>query len=198
MDILLNPNVAYLLLAGGLVCAVLSLLSPGTGVLEILALFTLVLAGVGIYSLPINLWAMAILIAGVVVFVISTRRPKDWYLLALAILALVVGSAFLFGGEEPVNPLLAAVVSALSAIFFWIAARKTMEARLARPDHDLGKLIGAIGEAKTPIQEDGSVQVAGELWSAHSANPIPTGARVRVTQREGFILEVEVVDSAKA
>ena len=35
MDFLQNPNVAYLLLAGGLVFAVLALAAPGTGVLEI-------------------------------------------------------------------------------------------------------------------------------------------------------------------
>jgi membrane-bound serine protease (ClpP class) len=93
-----------------------------------------------------------------------------------------------------VNPFLAATVSILSAGFFWVATQKVMQARSDRPTHDLGALEGAIGEAKSAIHEDGSVQVAGELWSARSQQPIPNGARVRVTRREGFILIVEAVD----
>ena len=54
-------------------------------------------------------------------------------------------------------------------------------------------MVGALGEAKTTISPKGSVQVNGELWSARSQMPIPAGAQVRVTGREGFILEVEVV-----
>ncbi len=54
MEFLQNPNITYLLLAGGLIFAVLALVSPGTGVLEIGALFILGLAGWGIayYNLP--------------------------------------------------------------------------------------------------------------------------------------------------
>lgn len=198
MNILMDPNIAYLLLAAGLVCAVLSLLTPGTGILELVALFALLLAGVSIYNLPINLWALIVLLVGAVLFLVSLRYPKRWYLLAGATLALVVGSAFLFVGDawwQPaVDPILATTVSVLSAGFFWLAARKTMEAWAARPTHDLGGLVGQIGEAKSPIHEDGSVQVAGELWSARSATPIPNGAMVRIVQREGFILEVEAID----
>jgi len=201
MDILLDPNIAYLLLAGGLICLVLSLLSPGTGVLELVALFALVLAGVGIYNLPFNLWALVILLVGAGLFILSLRRPKQWYLLLAASLALVIGSAFVFRGETwwrpAVNPLLAAIVAVLSACFFWIATRKTLEARLARPSHDLGSLVGTVGEARSRIHEEGSVQVAGELWSAHSDQPIPDGARVRVIGRDGFILKVEAVEPSQ-
>ena len=198
MDILLNPNVAYLVLAGGLIFAVLALLAPGSGILEIFALFTLLLAGWAIYNLPINAWALLILLAGVVLFFMAIRRPRTVALLIAAIVMLVLGSAFLFSSDvwwQPaVNPFLALVVSVLSAGFFWVAAQKVVEARNVRPTHDLGALDGAIGEAKSDIHDGGSVQVAGELWSARSQQPIPDGARVRVTGREGFILIVEAVN----
>ncbi|MBN2549882.1 MAG: hypothetical protein JXB15_12030 [Anaerolineales bacterium] len=195
MDFLLNPNIAYMLLAGGLVFAVLALLSPGTGVLEIGALFALLLAGWSVYNLPFNYWALALLVIGAVLFVSAIRRPKQVILLLVSILALVVGSAFLFRGETwwtpAVHPALAAVVSLLSASFFWLATRKTLEATLAQPSHDLSILIGAIGEARTRIDEEGSVQVGAELWSARSDRPITKGTQVRVVAREGFVLVVE-------
>jgi membrane-bound serine protease (ClpP class) len=114
------------------------------------------------------------------------------------ILALIVGSLFLFPGEvwyQPaVNPLLAVLVSVFSGGFLWLAANKILEAEARRPTHDLQALVGALGEAKTSIHPKGSVQVNGELWSAYSETPIPAGAQVRVTGREGFVLRVEAIE----
>jgi membrane-bound serine protease (ClpP class) len=195
MDFLLNPNVAYLLLAGGLVLVVLALLAPGTGLLEIGAFFVLMLAGWTMLNLPVNWWALAILVVGAVLFVLALRKPKQLILLVAAILALVIGSAFLFRSEHwwipAVNPFLAIITSMLSAGFFWIAARKILEAWQKRPSHDPDRLIGEYGEARTPIHEEGSVQIASELWSARSEQHIPNGKRVRVVGREGLVLLVE-------
>jgi membrane-bound ClpP family serine protease len=52
-------------------------------------------------------------------------------------------------------------------------------------------LIGKIGEARTKVEEEGSVQVDGELWSARSEKTIPAGSSIRVLRREGFVLIVE-------
>jgi membrane-bound serine protease (ClpP class) len=200
MELLQNPNVTYLLLAGGLIFAMLALAAPGTGVLEIVALFVLGLAGWGIATnnMPINAWSLVILAAGLVLFFLAVRRPKQWYLLVVSILAVVAGSAFLFRSQTwyipAVDPFLAAIVSLLSGGFFWIAARKVMEAASARPIHDLEALIGAKGEAKTHVFKEGSVQVEGELWSARSDQPIHSGAAVRVLERDGFTLKVEAVE----
>ena len=205
MDFLSNPNIAYLLLAGGLISAVLALVAPGTGVLELVAFAILALAGWSVYAyeLPVNWWALIVVVIGAVLFYFSvaTRKRYQMILLAVSILFIVLGSAFLFRSEEwwrpAVNPLLAATVSILSGGFFWLSARKVIEARKARPRHDLSALVGAIGEAKTPIHAEGSVQVSGELWSARSTAPIPQGAYVRVISREGFTLLVEAAESPK-
>ena len=193
-DILLNPNVAYLLLVAGFTFATLSLLAPGTGLLEIGALFALLLAGWGIYNLPVNFWALGVLLLGVFPFLLAVRRSGRLTFLGISILALVVGSAFLFRGEgwrPAVDPILALLVSVLVTGFFWVVVQKTLEAERARPTHDLDALVGSLGEAKTEVHMDGTVQVAGELWTARSAEPIPDGARIRVIGREGLILDVK-------
>ena len=199
MDILLNPNIAYLLLAGGVFFTVLAMLSPGTGVLEIFGLIMLVLAGFEIYNLSeiINWWSLLLLLAGFVLFFMALRHPKQWVYLAASIAALVVGSAFMFGSEEwwlpAVNPFLALAVSIFMGVFFWIAGRKIIEARSVRPTHDLEGLIGEFGVAKTDIHDEGSVQVSGELWTASSKEPIHEGMNVKVVARDGFVLVVEPV-----
>jgi membrane-bound serine protease (ClpP class) len=197
VDLLLNPNVAYLLLVAGLLLAALAVLSPGTGLLEIGALVALLAAGWGAYNLPVNLWALGVIVLGIVPFILAVRNSGRWLYLVLSIVALVVGSAFLFRGQgwQPaVHPVLALVVSALTAGFFWLVARKALEAENIRPSHDLTAVIGAIGEAKTDIYQEGTVQVAGELWSAYSDSPIPAETPVKVVGREGFILQVQPTD----
>lgn len=194
MDFLLDPNVAYLFLIGGVLLAMLALATPGTGLFEIGAFFSIALAGYAIYNLSFNGWALFLLLLGVVPFVYALQRPKREPFLILSILLFIVGSVFMFprtADQAGVSPLVAVVASALVAGFLWIAVRKSAEAAYVRPSHDLEGLVGQIGEAKTKVYDEGSVQVAGELWSARSEKPIPTGNPVRVIQRDGFVLIVE-------
>ena len=194
MDFLLDPNIAYLILLGGVLLAMMSLASPGTGLFEIGAFFCIALAGYAIYNLSFNWWALLLLGLSIVPFVYAIQKPKRELYLALSILLLIVGSVFMFprtAGQAVVNPIVAIISSGLVAGFLWIAVRKSVEATSARPTHDLSGLVGQIGEARTSVNEEGSVLVAGELWSARSAQPIPAGSSIRVLRREGFILIVE-------
>jgi len=194
-NFLLDPNMAYLFLVAGFSMALISLMAPGTGVLEIGALFSLLLAGWGIYTLPVNYWALAILILVVFPFIWAVRKSGQLVYLGVSIFALLIGSIFLFRGEmwwQPaVNPVLASVVSVLTGGFFWIVARKSLEAEAVIPSHDLSALVGSVGEAKSDIHHEGSAQVLGELWAVRSELPIPAGSIVRVIGRDGFILDVE-------
>jgi membrane-bound serine protease (ClpP class) len=194
MDFLLDPNVAYLILLGGVLLAMMALASPGTGLFEIGAFFCIALAGYAIYNLSFNWWALLLLGLSIVPFVYAIQKPKREPFLALSILLLIVGSVFMFprtADQAIVNPIVAIITSGLVAGFLWIAVRKSVEATSMRPSHDLAGLVGQIGEARTRVNDEGSVLVAGELWSARSEQPIPAGSSVRVLRREGFILIVE-------
>jgi len=194
MDFLLDPNIAYLILLGGVLLAMMSLASPGTGLFEIGAFFCIALAGYAIYNLSFNWWALLLLGLSIVPFVYAIQKPKRELYLALSISLLIVGSVFMFPRTEEqaiVNPVVAIIASALVAGFLWIAVRKSVEATSARPTHDLAGLVGQIGEARTKVNDEGSVLVAGELWSARSEKPIPAGSSIRVIRREGFVLIVE-------
>ena len=197
MDILLNPNIAYLFLVAGFMLGILAIITPGTGILEIGTLFAVILAGWAVYSLPINIWALLVLLLGVFPFIIAVRRSQQMNYLVLSALALVLGSAFLFRSDTwwrpAVNPFLALVTSVLTGGYFWLAVRKVLEAEQTTPAHDLTGLIGSEGEASTQIHEEGSVYVNREMWTARSTVPISEGSRVRVIRREGLILEVELI-----
>jgi membrane-bound serine protease (ClpP class) len=200
--ILLNPNVLYIFLVLGFLLVILAILTPGTGILEIGALFALFFTGWGIFNAPVNVWAVVLVILGAAPFVILVRRRGGRTYLALSLAALFVGAAFLFRGaawwQPAANPLLMLLVTALGAGYLWIAAVKVLESESSRPSHDLSGLIGAVGEAKTDVYGEGSIQVHGELWSARSLTPIAAGAQVRVTGREGFILEVAAIEEQRS
>ena len=194
MNIFLDPNVAYLVLVVGFVLGVLALFTPGTGILEIGVLFSLFWAGYSIYNLPINLWALIILIIGVVPFLLALRKFKQWYWLIPAIVSIVIGSVFLFRSETgaaAINPLLAILVSVLATVFLWFIGRKSIDAMKERPTQDLSRLIGMVGEARTDITMEGTVYVNGEEWTARSEKKIRSGSQVKVVKRDGLVLLVE-------
>lgn len=201
MDFLLDPNIAYLFLLAGLLLGLMAIITPGTGMFEVGAFFCLSLASYAVYNLSFNLWALIVLLLSVIPFVYAIRKPKrEWYL-ALSFLGLILGSVFLFatdGWQPAVNPLLAFVSSILYAGCLWLVIRITLKASHTLPSHDLSALVGQIGEAKTRIHADGSVQVDGELWSARSEKSIPNGSLVKVVERQGFVLIVEKFTDSKS
>lgn len=194
MDPLLDPNIAYLVLVAATFFVLLALVTPGTGIPELLAIFSLLLAAYSVYHLSYNWWALALLLLSLLPFWFAVRRARGGWWLALAILGMAVGSIFFFPAQTgliSVNPFLALGTTVIYAAVLWICVRKIMEIAASRPAHELSALIGQRGETKTSVLDDGSVQVAGELWSARSRQPLKPGSLIRVVGRQGFVLIVE-------
>ncbi len=202
MSFLFDPNVAYLLLISGTLVLIVALLVPGTGLLELTAVFLLLLAGYSATQLAVNFWAVALWGASIVCLGLSVRRTKHTGLwLALSLLAMTVGSVFIFRmplNGSGVSSWLAVTTSFFVGGFGWIVTRKVLEAESQPPAHDLDRLLGQIGEARTAIAPEGTVFVAGEMWTARSQQPIAPGQMVRVVAREGLILLVEPIPSASS
>ena len=194
MNLLFDPNVAYFLLVVGFLFTLLAIVTPGSGILEVGALFCLALAGYGIFNIGFNLWALILLALSVIPFIAALRSRRYQLYLVLSIIGAVIGSIYLIPSKgliPAVDPFIALIVSLLAGGFIWFSVYKAIQAHAMRPTHDLDALIGQIGEAKTTIHDEGSVQVAGELWTARSKKQIKTGRQVRVVAREGLILIVE-------
>lgn len=197
MNPLLNPNVAYVLLVLGFTVGLLALFSPGTGLLEIGAIFALVLAVYSIANLPFNGWALAVMVFGFVPFVFSLRARSQrvrFGLLGASLAAFILGSAFLFhdaDGRPAVNGWLILITSALTVGVVWLLSHKSLEAITSRPAFHPDGLIGMLGRASSDIRLEGTVYVNGEEWTAQSAEFIPAGSSVRVLGRSGLMLTVE-------
>lgn len=202
MSILLNPNVAYLLIVAGFLLTVFAILTPGTGLFEAGAVVVLLLAAWQIWELSVNVWALIILVLGLVPYIFAIRGKNRLLNLGLTLAALVVGSAFLFRAEEwwqpAVNPILAIITSITAGGLLWLMTDKFLEAEHKTPSHSLNVLVGAVGEARTDVHLEGSVYVHGEMWTASSDTLIPAGSRIIVLTREGFVLHVKEYNELEA
>lgn len=192
MNPIIDPNIAYVLLIVGFVLSVLALLTPGTGVVEIIGLFSMILAGYGIISNPSYYWALIFLIPFLPLIFVYRKLKKNYYLI-IAIALLNIGSFMIFKGENgefAVSPIVAIVVILLNAPILWVVVTKIIEAIDRAPDFDPKNIIGKIGDARTNIFQDGTAYVMGEEWSARSETKIEKGDEIKVVRKEGLILWV--------
>jgi membrane-bound ClpP family serine protease len=98
MNAFLSPTLAYIVLMLSIFFSLLAILSPGTGMLELLALTGLLFSGYAVYQLGITLWALPLLLLSVVPFIFSLRQTGWKRSLSLlgALSGMVIGSLFLF------------------------------------------------------------------------------------------------------
>ncbi|GAB4529976.1 MAG: hypothetical protein Fur0018_16900 [Anaerolineales bacterium] len=194
-----TPDIAYVVLMLAILLIIMALLAPGTGLLELLALVFFLAAGYQMLQVPLNLWALIVIAAGVVPLYLAVRQRGQRLFLGLAVALFFSGSALLFrsldGRIFGVHFLLVAAVTVLEGGFIWFMMEKTIETFFKPPVHDLSTLIGQVGEARTDIAQEGSVYVSGELWSAHSQTAIRQGNLVKVIARDGFCLIVEAIQN---
>jgi len=76
-----------------------------------------------------------------------------------------------------------------------VALRQNLLARLggqgvpSRTEPLVGR-HGQVTHAIDPVLGTGRITVGGEDWAAHSAEPLPTGTKIRVVAADGIVLEV--------
>ncbi len=198
-DVIANPNIAYALLVLGLLALVMAFAVPGTGLLEIGAGLCLLLALLGLSRLPVNVAGLLLILVGIGLFIADIQIQSGLVALGGAVI-LGLGSLFLFRPDEQafaVSWWLIMLVSGGSAIFFGFGLQRALRAMQQRPVISQDNLIGAHGVIKSPITPEsqfvGTAQVAGELWTAKSDEPIGEGAPVVVVLVEGLTLFVRAL-----
>jgi membrane-bound serine protease (ClpP class) len=194
-EFLADPNVAYVLLVLGFLGFFLELSAPGTSVPGIVGAVSLVLAVIGLSALPFQ-WQGAILIAlAFVLFIADIFLPSLGALTVGGLAALVAGSYLLFddGGTVSISrPLIWAVTVMLIGLFALLGVAALTVFR-RQPATGREGLVGAVGTVRQPLNPDGMVFVAGELWQATAAGdrrasmpPIEANVPVAVTGVDGL------------
>ena len=176
MEFLTDPNVIYLLMMAGLWISATGTYIPGTGVAEITGA-GLILGTLYLLSLLATNWiAVVALVAGASLFFLLPLFRSEWENLAIGGLAVqAVASFFLFAGAS-VSPLIIAVGVLLAWGYHRSILRSILRQRqeLSSTQKD-AFMVGARGRVMADIEDRGTVQVRGELWTARQ--PFTVGKR---------------------
>ncbi len=192
LSVITDPSVAYLLMMAGMLGLYMEFAHPGTvfpGVMGAICLLLALLAG---QVLPINSTGVLLLLLGMGFFVGELLMPSFGMLGVGGIIAITLGSLFLYTPESGlyVDPkLIVATVSAFGLVLLFILMVLVRDRRRQAMTGAEG-LVGEQGVAVTSIAKTGKIRVHGEFWNAFSKTPIDSGRPVRVLRVDRLRVEV--------
>ncbi|MBN2653589.1 MAG: nodulation protein NfeD [Nitrospirae bacterium] len=195
LDFISNPNVAYILMMIGFYGLFFELTNPGSLVPGILGGISLVLAFYAFQTLPVNYAGLLLIVIGLILFILEIKVTSYGLLSLGGIGCVILGSIMLIDSPDPLMKLSLSVVvpaAAVTAVFFGLTIKLAFKAFKSQPVTGVEGLAGIHGTAISNIEEDkGQIMIQGEIWSAYSDEPIPTGAKVVVESVDGLRVKVK-------
>jgi membrane-bound serine protease (ClpP class) len=197
---LLNPQIAYFLLMGGIAGLFFELSNPGSVFPGVFGGICLLLGLYAMSILPTNVAGLLLILLSVILFILEIAITSFGLLSVGAVICLLFGSIILFDFEYgfvelPMNIIISTVVgvTALIACALYLVTKAQL-----RPKKTGGEgMIGLTGVVSSGDHDPVQIRIRGELWRArsHTNQPLLPGTRVRVVDRDGLYLIVEPVNN---
>lgn len=185
LDVIANPNIAYLLMMIGGLGIMMELYNPGLIFPGVLGGICLLLAFFALQVLPVNHVGIMLIILSVILFIMEIKITSFGLLSIAAIGCMTLGSVMLFESPDPAMrvslKVLIPTVATVSA-FFLFAMGLAVKAWKSKPKTGEQGILGEVGFAVSDIHEEGKVYIHGEYWNARSDTLIPKGEKVRVVR----------------
>ena len=201
LEILSDPNIAYILLMLGIYGLLFELYNPGAILPGIVGFICLVLAFYSMHTLPINYAGLALILFAIVLFILEIKVVSHGLLTIGGVVALALGSIMLIQKESFLE---FAVISweiivttiVLTVLFFAFAIGMGIKAQRKKPTTGMQGIIGETGEAMSDLRPEGSVKIHGEIWNAVSLDGvIKRGTKITVAEADKLVLKVHKVHS---
>ena len=199
LDVLSDPNIAYILFMLGVYGLMFELYNPGSIFPGIVGVISLVLAFYSMHTLPINYAGLALIIFGIILFLLEIKIVSHGLLAIGGAVSLFLGSIMLIrtpSALEFVEISWVVIVAcvAISTFFFVFLLGLGLKVQRKKPTTGMEGLLGEIGEAFSLLNPEGTIKVHGEFWQAESTSGmINKGERVRVIEIQNLKLRVEQV-----
>jgi membrane-bound serine protease (ClpP class) len=199
LDIISDPNIAYILLLLGMYGIMFELYSPGAILPGIVGVISLILAFYSMHSLPINYAGLALIIFGVILFLLEIKIVSHGLLAIGGVISLLLGSMMLIRSGSSlemvkISRTLIFTATAVSALFFLFVIGFGIKAQRLKVVTGMEALIGGIAEVIELLDPTGTVKVQGETWNAESlSGVIGKGEKVRIKEMKNLKLYVEPV-----
>jgi membrane-bound serine protease (ClpP class) len=199
LQLLADPNIAYILMLLGIYGLLFELYSPGAILPGILGGISIILAFYGMHTLPVNYAGVALILFGIILYLLEIKVVSYGLLGIGGTVAILLGSMMLIRHESTYDIfrisrgiIIAAVLT--SAAFFFLVIATGVKAQRRRPVTGGEALLGAKAIALDTFDGEGQVQVMGEIWRARSAGgTIQKGQQLSITGRINMTLLVEPV-----
>jgi membrane-bound serine protease (ClpP class) len=201
LDILSDPNIAYILLMLGFYGLLFELYNPGAILPGIVGVISIVLAFYSLHTLPVNYAGLALIIFSIILFVAELKVQSHGMLAAGGILSLILGSMMLIDTEpsfEFVRLSWAVILPTIifTAGFFLFAIGMGIRAQRRKPTTGREALVGEIGVAIDTLNPSGQVKIHGEIWNAEAGGgKIQSGKRIKVLKVENLRLRVTKLEN---
>jgi membrane-bound serine protease (ClpP class) len=197
---LLDPNVAFILLAVGALALYAEFNHPGAVVPGTVGVVFILLAVFALNLLPTRFAAVVLIFASFILFALEAKFGTHGVLAMGGIVTLTLGGLLLVDAPIPemrVHLLTALAVSIPLGIITVFLMSIAVKARANKVVTGIQGLIGEIGLTQSALSPQGKVFVHGELWDAISSASVPAGQPVVVRQVDGLQLRVDPLPSGK-
>jgi len=193
LNILADPNIAYLLMMAGLLGLYMEFSHPGVIFPGVIGAICLLLALASFQLLPLNYTGLSLIALGVALLVAEMFVPSFGFLGIGGIIALAIGSLFLFDTESSDlivdKSIVFTAVGTVGAIMLALSYLVFKSQKLTQTT-GMDGLIGEIGEVRVKLGPVGKVFVHGEYWNAEADAEIDVAEKVEVIGYQGLRLKV--------
>jgi membrane-bound serine protease (ClpP class) len=197
LNLLSDPNISYILFMIGMYGLFFELYNPGSVFPGVAGAIAIILALYTMQTLPINYAGLALIIVGIVLFILEIKIASYGLLSVGGVIALFFGSIMLYQTDEPmefVEVSLGVIIPLVlsTALFFFFVIGAGLRAQKRKIDTGEQGMIGAEGIVFSILDPSGQVKIQGELWNAESIEgTIAKDARIVVTEIHGLSLKVK-------
>jgi len=191
-----DPNIALVILVIGALCIYVEFTSPGMIAPGVIGSILVLLGLSAISVLPINWLGAALLLLAFALFALEAKFTAHGVLGVGGAVAMVLGAVMLISSPIPEMRIHWSTAIALALPFAAITMfllSLVMRARRGKVETGQEGMVGETGAAITALEPEGKVFVRGEYWDATAPQPVPAGARVRVTAIRQLKLTVEPI-----
>jgi len=156
LSILINPNVAFILLTLGVNGLIFELSSPGGYVAGIVGSVCLLLSLYALQVLSVNYMGLALIALAFVLFVLDIKAPTHGVLTVGGVVTFVLGALILFNSPYyAVSKSLIFSVALATGAFFAFVVTKALRAQKWHVTTGREGLIGQTAEARTDLTPEG-------------------------------------------
>jgi membrane-bound serine protease (ClpP class) len=195
LQLLADPNLAFLFLSLGTLAIIYELANPGVGFGGIAGTIFLLLGFFALSVLPINLVGLLLLALAAALFVAELFVPGVGVFAAGGTVALILGGLFLFEGAVRIDPVVLVPVALVVGGGSVLAGRLAWRARRTPSVTGREGLLGRQATVRTAEGATGQVLLDGAWWTARSRDAaLAPGQVVRVVDLDGLQLVVDPVD----